>query len=90
MLFDFTRGWNVREECFWNTATLLFLIQNRLAKLNAFAANVDVAWSFDQWPYIAKAFATEGTCGVFLLTTATTTGTIARTASGRAGTASLA
>jgi hypothetical protein len=47
-------------------ATLLFLVENRLAQLDAFAADVDITGALDERPDIPVTLATEGTEGVLL------------------------
>ena len=63
---DFARAGNAREELLGSAAATTFLIENRLAQLDALAADVNVARSFDQRADIAIALATERTEGVFL------------------------
>ena len=55
-----------REELLARAAALAFLVEDRLAKLDALAADVDVARSFDQRADVAIALATERTEGVLL------------------------
>ena len=42
----------------------LFLVDDRLAQLDAFAADIDVAWPFDERPDVAVALAAKGAIGV--------------------------
>ena len=64
---------NRRKELLARTTTAFFLIQNRLAQFNALTADVDIARSFNQWPHIPVAFATEGTEGIFFGRSTSTT-----------------
>ena len=54
------------EELLARAAALAFLVEDRLAQLDALAADVDVARSFDQRADVAIALATERTEGVLL------------------------
>jgi hypothetical protein len=61
LFHDFTRRGNPREQLLAGAASFAFLVEDRLAKFDAFAANVDIARSFDQWSDISIALATERT-----------------------------
>src|SRR5262249_20571731 len=52
---------NAGEELFARSTTFAFLVDDRLAKLDALAADVDVARSFNQWSDVSIAFTTERT-----------------------------
>jgi hypothetical protein len=54
------------KSCLARAAALAFLIEDRLAELDALAADVDVARSFDERADVAIALATERTEGVLL------------------------
>jgi len=58
---NFSGRRDVAEERLGSTAAALFLFQYGLAQVNAFAADVNIAWPFDEWANIAVAFPTEGT-----------------------------
>ena len=63
---DFARRGNLGEELLAGAAAPPFLLEDRLAKLDALAADVDVAGPFDQRADVAIALATERTEGVLL------------------------
>src|SRR5690606_36034727 len=71
---DFARTGNAREELFGRTTATAFLIENRLAKFDALAADVNIPRPFDQRPHIAITFAAKRTEGVLLCCAATATG----------------
>ena len=58
---DLARRGDAREELLARAAAFAFLVEDRLAKLDALAADVDVARSFDQRADVAIALATERT-----------------------------
>jgi hypothetical protein len=62
---DFTRSGNLRKELFAGSAPASFLFEDRLAELDAFAADIDIAGPFDQGSYIAIALSTKRTERVF-------------------------
>jgi hypothetical protein len=72
---DIARARNVVEKFLRRSATLGFLIQDRLAQFNAFAANVYVTRSFDQWTYISVALATERAESILFCASWTTSST---------------
>jgi len=55
-----------REQLLARSAALAFLIENALAKLDAFAADVNVAWPFDQRTDVSIALPTKRTERVLL------------------------
>ena len=55
---------DVGEEGLGNAAAAFLLVDDRLAELDTFAADVDVARSFDQGADVAVALAAEGAIGV--------------------------
>ena len=57
---------NAGEELLAGAAAAAFLVEDRLAQLDALAADVNVARSFDQRADVAIALATERTEGVLL------------------------
>ena len=63
---DLARRGNLGEERLARAAAAALLVEDRLAKLDAFAADVDIARPFDQRADVAIALATERTKGVFL------------------------
>ena len=63
---DFARRGNLGEELLAGAAAAPLLLEDRLAKLDALAADVDVARSFDQRTDVAIALAAERTKGVLL------------------------
>src|SRR5262249_53168548 len=63
LVLDRSWGGNVREESLGNTPAALLLVDDGLAKLDALAADVDVARPFDQGADIPIALATEGAVG---------------------------
>ena len=54
------------EELLGRPATTLFLLEDRLAQVNALAADVDVAGTFDQRPHVPIALPAERTKRVLL------------------------
>ncbi len=63
---DLARRGNARKKLLARAASFTFLIENRLAKLDALAADVNVARSFDQWSDVSITLATERTeCVLF-------------------------
>ena len=62
-----------REELLARAAAALFLVEDRLAEVDALAADVDVAGPFDQRADVAIALAAERTEGVLLGGSTTTT-----------------
>ena len=63
---DLARRGDAREQLLAGAAALAFLVEDRLAQLDALAADVDVARPFDQRADVAIALATERTEGVLL------------------------
>src|SRR5205823_1249582 len=63
-VFDLAGSGDVRDERFGSAAAALFLVYDALTQLDAFAADVDVARSFDERADVAVALATERTVGV--------------------------
>ena len=62
-----SRGEGMRvKSCLLGAAAFALLVEDRLAELDALAADVDVARSFDQRADVAIALATERTEGVLL------------------------
>ena len=66
LLLDLARGRNIGEQGLGNPATAPLLVEDRLAELDAFAADIDISGAFHQGADIAKALAAERTIGVFL------------------------
>jgi hypothetical protein len=66
MIHDVPRCRNLIEELLGRPATLGFLIENRLAKLDAFTTNIDVARTLYEGPDIAVALSTERAKRIFL------------------------
>ena len=66
LLLDFARGRDVGEERLGNAAPLPLLVEDLLAKLDAIAADVNVARAFHQGADIAIALAAERAKGVLL------------------------
>jgi hypothetical protein len=64
---------NRSEELLARAATTLLLVEDRLAQLDAFAADVDVTRALDQRPHVPVALATERAEGVLLGRAAGTT-----------------
>ncbi len=60
------RRGDLGEQLLAGAAAAAFLFEDRLAQVDALAADVDVAGPFDQRSDVAIALATEGTEGVFL------------------------
>jgi len=56
---DFTRRGDPREELFTRAASFSFLVEDRLAKLDALAADVNVAGPFDKGTDVSITLATE-------------------------------
>jgi hypothetical protein len=73
---DFPGRWNLIKQLLAWTTTLLLLIQNGLAQLDAFTADIDIARTFYKRSYIAIALATKRTKSILLgcATAAPTTG----------------
>ena len=63
---DFPRRGDLAEQLFRGAPSLLFLLQNRLAKLDTLAADVNVAGALHQGANVTIALATKGTKGVLL------------------------
>ena len=66
LLLDLARGRDVGEEGLGDPPAPSLLVEDRLAELDAFAADVDVAGAFDQRADVAVALAAEGAIGVLL------------------------
>src|SRR5271165_4340724 len=66
LILDLARSRNIREERLGHTAAATLLVEDRLAELDAFAADVDVSGSFDQGAHVTKALATKRAVGVLL------------------------
>ena len=66
VFLDLARGRDVGEEVLGDAAAAAFLVEDRLAELDAFAANVDVARTLDERADVAVAFAAERAVGVLL------------------------
>jgi hypothetical protein len=59
-VFDqFPRCGNLIEQGLAGPPPAALLLEDRLAEVDTFTANVNVAWSFDQWADIAVALAAE-------------------------------
>ena len=58
---DLARRGDSRKELLARAAAFAFLVEDTLAKLDALAADVNVARSFDQWSDVPITFATERT-----------------------------
>ena len=67
---EFPGRGNAIEQLFARSPPASFLFQNRLAELDAFAADVNVAGSFDQRSDVAITFAAERAKSVLLGRTA--------------------
>lgn len=67
MVDNVTRRWNLVEEFLRRPSTLGFLIENRLAKLDAFTTNVDVARPLDERTDIAIALSQKEQKAFFLV-----------------------
>jgi hypothetical protein len=65
-LNELPRGGNLGEQLLAGSSAAAFLVEDRLAKIDALAADINVARSFDQRSDIAIALATERTKSVFL------------------------
>ena len=63
---DLPRREDLGEQRLAGAAAAAFLLEDRLAEVDALAADVDVAGPFDQRPHVAIALATERAKGVFL------------------------
>ena len=61
---DVAGGRDVGEQALGAAAPAFFLVDDRLAQLDAFAADVDVARALDEGADVAVTFAAEGTIGV--------------------------
>ena len=66
LLLDLARGRDVGEEGLGDPSPPPLLVEDRLAELDAFAANVDVARPFDERADVAVALAAERAVGVLL------------------------
>src|SRR5208337_544177 len=66
LVLDFARSRNISEERLGDTPAAPLLVEDRLAELDAFAADVDISGTFHQRADVTKAFATERAVGVFL------------------------
>ena len=66
LFLDFARGRNVGKERLGHAPAPPFLVQNRLAKLDAFAADVNIARTFHERADVAVALAAKRAVGVFL------------------------
>ncbi len=66
LILDFPGSRDIREERFGNTPPAPFLVENRLAELNAFATDVDIAGTFDERTDVAETLAAKRAIGVFL------------------------
>ena len=66
VLDDLPRRGDLGEQRLAGAAAAAFLLEDRLAQVDALAADVDVARPFDQRSDVAVALATEGTEGVLL------------------------
>src|SRR5262249_38058884 len=64
LLFDRPRRRDVRDERLGRAAAALFLVDDRLAQLDAFAADVDVVRPLDERADVPVAFAAKRTVGV--------------------------
>ncbi len=73
---DLARGRDLIKQLFAGTTAAFFLFQDRLAQLDAFRADVNVAGPFDQWADIAVALSTERTEGILLVRRAAASGTV--------------
>src|SRR5438874_258652 len=61
---DGARGGNIGRGLLGAAAALLFLIDDRLAEFNAFAADVHIAGAFDERSDVAVGTAAEGAVGI--------------------------
>ena len=66
LVLDFARSRNIGEERLGHAPAAPLLVEDRLAELDAFAADVDISGTFHQRADVAKALATERAVGVFL------------------------
>ncbi len=66
LLLDLARGWDVGEERLGHASTSTFLVEDRLAQLDAVAADVNVARTFHQRADIPVALAAERAIGILL------------------------
>lgn len=71
LFFDGARGGDVVKLALGGATTAFFLVDDRLAQFDAFAADVDFSGSFDEWADIAMALSTEGAVGIAVLGRAT-------------------
>jgi len=65
LLDDLAWGGYFCEDLFTAAAATAFLFENRLAQIDALAADVDVAGAFHQGSNVAVALSAEGAEGVF-------------------------
>jgi hypothetical protein len=72
LFHDGTRRRDLVEQLVCRSPTSLFLVQDRLAQLNTFVADVDIARPFNKWPNVTVTLAAKRTKSV-LLGRATTT-----------------
>lgn len=63
---DFPGRRDLTEQLLALTPPSLLLFEDRLAEINAFAADVDISGTFDQWADVPVALATERTEGILL------------------------
>ncbi len=66
LFLDLARGGDVGEEGLGDAPAAAFLVEDRLAELDALAADVDVAGPFDERADVAVALAAERAVGVLL------------------------
>ena len=64
LLLDGAGRRDMREQRLGRAAAPFFLVDDRLAQLDALAADIDVARSFDEGADVAIAFAAKGAVGV--------------------------
>ena len=73
LFLDLSRRGDVGEQRLGDASPPAFLVEDRLAKLDAFAADVDVSRPFDQRADVAIAFPAERAIGVFSWSAASAT-----------------
>jgi hypothetical protein len=61
LLDDLAWRWHLGEQLLTCASPPPFLLEDRLAQLDALATDVNVPRSLDQWPHVAIAFAAERT-----------------------------
>ena len=66
LLDHLARSGNFFERLLRRAPTALFLFKYRLAKIDTFATNVNVTWTFDQGPHVPIALAAERTKRILL------------------------